>query len=95
MTTTIKQKKHQKRVQKRAAAKRRKRAVPSPGAFAFTVHDSQVMGGPGKTKLYELDKARKERGEKGLLFKDEAGRTMVFGDVLRALLNVVKEEVIA
>lgn len=75
------------------AARKRLRALPSPDAYAFTVHDSQAMGGPGKTKLYEIAKQLKAEG-KTLLFKDAAGRTMVVGDMLRELLSV-KEEAIA
>jgi hypothetical protein len=75
---------------KRAAApkmRQRQRAMPSPMAFAFTVRDAQMMGGPGKTKLYDLDRQLKAEG-KPLLFKDAAGRTMVNGDGLRELLGV-------
>jgi hypothetical protein len=90
--TTKQKQQHQKRA---AAARKRNRAraSPSPHAYAFTVHDSQAMGGPGKTKLYEIAKQLKAEG-KTLLFKDAAGRTMVVGDMLREPL-AVKEEVTA
>jgi hypothetical protein len=93
---TSQQKQQQRRKQKRAAKKRnRQRALPSPDALAFTVPDSQAMGGPGRTKLYEIDKKLKAEG-KTLLFKDAAGRTMVVGNMLRELLSVEeKEEIIA
>lgn len=89
---TTKQKQHQKRA---AAAKKRNRvrALPAPNAFAYTISDAQSMGGPCKTKIYDLDKQLKADG-KQLLFKDLAGRTMVYGDILRELCGV-KEEVTA
>ena len=66
--------------------RQRLRAPPSPHAYAFTIADSQAMGGPGKTKVYEL-------GKKGVLelFEDGAGRTMITGKSLRALLHVSEE----
>ena len=60
----------------------RARPAPSPNAFAFTIADAQAMGGPGRTKIYDLAK----RGELKLI--DVAGRTMVDGASLRALLGV-------
>lgn len=62
--------------------RRRARPAPSPNAFAFTIADAQAMGGPGRTKIYDLAK----RGELKLI--DVAGRTMVDGASLRALLGV-------
>jgi len=58
------------------------RALPSPNALASTIPDFQSLGGPGRTKLYQLAK-------KGILkmFKDAAGRTMIGGDSGRALLR--------
>lgn len=79
--------------QKRTAKqtkRQRERAMPAANAFAFTVRDAQAMGAPGRTKLYELDKKLIEAGRK-LLFKDAAGRTMVYGDVLRELYGVEEE----
>jgi hypothetical protein len=61
--------------------RRRARPAPSPSAFAFTVKDSQSMGAPGRTKLYELAKQGK------LKLIKIAGRTMVQGDSLRELLK--------
>jgi hypothetical protein len=61
--------------------RRRARSAPSPSAFAFTLKDSQSMGGPGRTKLYELAK----QGRLKLI--KIAGRTMVDGDSLRELLK--------
>lgn len=63
-------------------SRNRARPDPSRGAFAFTIEDAQAMGGPGRTKIYELAK----RGELKLI--RIAGRTMVDGDSLRALLGV-------
>jgi hypothetical protein len=60
----------------------RARPAPSPNAFAFTIEDAQAMGGPGRTKIYDLAK----RGELKLI--DVGGRTMVDGDSLRSLLGV-------
>jgi hypothetical protein len=61
--------------------RRRARPAPAPNAFAFTITDAQAMGGPGRTKLYDLA----NRGE--LKMFKVAGRTMVDGDSLRALLG--------
>ena len=57
-----------------------------PNAIAFTVRGFTAVGGPGKTKIYEL-------GKKGVLeiFKDAAGRTMITGKSARALLGVKDE----
>jgi hypothetical protein len=62
----------------------RARPLPDPNAFAFTIHDAQSMGGPGRTKLYELAKL----GQLKLI--KVAGRRMVDGDSLRALLGVTR-----
>jgi hypothetical protein len=62
--------------------RKRARPAPSPNAFAFTIEDAQAMGGPGRTKIYDLAK----RGELKMI--DVAGRTMVDGASLRALLGV-------
>jgi hypothetical protein len=59
----------------------RARAAPSPSAYAFTIADAQAMGAPGRTKIYELAKI----GSLKLIVV--AGRTMVDGDSLRALLG--------
>jgi hypothetical protein len=63
-------------------ARRRARPAPCPNAFAFTIPDTQAMGGPGRTKIYDLAKS----GELKLI--RIAGRTMVDGASLRALLGV-------
>jgi hypothetical protein len=66
------------------------RPTPSPDAYAFTIRDAQKMGAPGRTKIYDL----KKRGELKLL--RVAGRTMVDGDSLRALLRgAISEETCA
>jgi hypothetical protein len=58
-----------------------------PDAIAFTLRGFQALGGPGRTKIYELAKT-------GVLevFKDAAGRTMVTGKSARALLGIKDEE---
>ncbi len=63
-------------------ARKRLRAAPSPHAHAFTISDAQAMGAPGRTKIYELAK----QGQLKLLHV--AGRTLVDGASLRALLGV-------
>lgn len=62
-------------------ARIRARAAPHPMAMAFTIKDAQAMGAPGRTTIYKLAK----RGELRLLHV--AGRTLVAGDSLRALLR--------
>jgi hypothetical protein len=66
----------------RQTRRRSRRAAPSPNAFAYTIADAQAMGGPGRTKIYDLGK----RGDLKLI--KVAGRTMVDGASLRALLGV-------
>jgi hypothetical protein len=67
--------------------KPRPRVPLQPDAIAFTIRGFQALGGPGKTKVYELGKA-------GVLkvFKDGAGRTMIEGNSGRALLGLKEEE---
>lgn len=61
--------------------RRRLRAPPNPDAIAFTIADAQAMGAPGKTTIYALF-------AKGTLRKVKvAGRTMIDGESLRALLR--------
>lgn len=62
--------------------RRRARPAPSPTAFAYTLEDAEAMGGPRRTKIYELAK----RGELKLIYV--GGRTKVDGDSLRRLLGV-------
>ena len=59
----------------------RARPDPSPNAFAYTIEDARAMGGPGRTKIYELAKG----GHLKLIHV--GGRTKVEGDSLRALLG--------
>jgi hypothetical protein len=59
----------------------RARAQPSRDAFAYTIADAQSLGGPGRTKMYQLAKA----GRLTLIKVD--GRTLVGGDSLRSLLK--------
>jgi hypothetical protein len=58
------------------------RGLQRPDALAFTIEGFQALGGPGKTKVYELGKA-------GVLalFKDQIGRTLIEGDSGRAYLS--------
>jgi hypothetical protein len=62
--------------------KTRRRAAPSPNAFAFTVADAQAMGAPSRTTIYELIKA-------GILKTVDAPgcQQLITGDSLRALLS--------
>ena len=62
--------------------RRHGRTMPSPHAFAYTLADAKLMGGPGRTKIYDLAK----RGELKLI--RVGGRTKVDGDSLRSLLGV-------
>jgi hypothetical protein len=60
----------------------RRRPAPVKNAYAFTIADAQAMGGPGRTKIYDLAKVGK------LKLLRVAGRTMVDGASLRALLGI-------
>ena len=65
--------------------RKRARALPARNAFAFTIEDGQAMGLPGRTTIYEMEKA-------GLLkFIRVGGRTMITGDSLRAVLGADEE----
>jgi hypothetical protein len=57
------------------------RYSPRPDAIAFRVSEVRQMGGPGKTKLYELARQGKLR------LVRVGGRTLVEGDSLRTLLR--------
>lgn len=63
--------------------RKRKRAAPSPDAFAFTIADAQSMGAPSKSTIYELIK-------KGRLvaIRREGLPTLIEGNSLRALLGI-------
>jgi predicted PhzF superfamily epimerase YddE/YHI9 len=65
--------------------RKRARALPARNAFAFTIEDGQAMGRPGRTTIYEMEKAGR------LKFIHVGGRTMITGDSLRALLGVDEE----
>ena len=54
---------------------------PLPCAFTYRVNEVPLMGGPHRTKLYELAKQGK------LKLVRVAGRTLVDGDSLRDLLR--------
>ena len=66
----------------RSKKPRRKRPAPLSNAFAYRIDEVQRMGGPGRTKCYELAVA----GKLELVHVD--GLTRVGGDSLRALLGV-------
>jgi hypothetical protein len=59
-----------------------RRMAPDPNAFAYRIAEVRTMGGPCRTKVYELGKSGALK-----LFK-VAGRTLVAGDSLRSLLEV-------
>jgi hypothetical protein len=59
------------------------RATQRPDALAFTVEGFQALGGPGKTKIYELGKAGVLK-----LYKDAIGRTLITGDSGREYLSI-------
>lgn len=56
-------------------------AAPMPNQLAFRIPEVRRMGGPGKTKLYELARQGKLR------LVRVGGRTLVDGDSLRTLLR--------
>ena len=64
--------------------KRNTRPPAPPNAIGFTVRDACLLGGFGRTSLYALARTGK------LHLVKVAGRTLVAGDSLRALLNVAK-----
>ncbi len=61
--------------------RRTARPSPLPNALAYRVDEVALMGGPHRTKLYALAAAGK------LKLVKVAGRTLVCGDSLRALLR--------
>jgi excisionase family DNA binding protein len=65
----------------RPAATRSSRTAPQPDALAFRIDEVAQMGGPGRTKVYELAAQGKLR-----LIR-VGGRTLVVGDSLRTLLS--------
>jgi hypothetical protein len=70
----------------------RRHVVQSPDAFAFTLRNFQLLGGPGKTKVYELGKTLDAAGKPVLeLFKDAIGRTLITGKSARSYLGVKDE----
>ena len=62
--------------------RRRDRSDPNPNAFCYTVAEVRQLGGPGRTKTYQLIKSGR------LKMIDVAGCKRVTGDSLRALLRV-------
>jgi hypothetical protein len=63
------------------SAPKRERPAPLPHALAYRIDEVRLMGGPGRTKTYQLA----EQGKLRLVRL--AGRTLVDGDSLRALLR--------
>jgi hypothetical protein len=63
--------------------RRRERRGPNPSAFCYTVAEVRELGGPARTKTYELVKSGQ------LKMIDVAGCKRITGDSLRALLGVV------
>ena len=55
--------------------------TPSPDALAYRIKEAYFMGGPGRTKIYELAKKRH------LKLVRIYGRTLIEGDSLRKLLK--------
>jgi hypothetical protein len=64
----------------RAVRSRKPRPEPLPHAFGYTIDDACCMTGVGRTKLYSII------AEGKLQVSRAAGRTIVLGDSLRALL---------
>ena len=57
------------------------RPPPLPNALAYRIPESRLLGGPGKTRIYELAQEGKLR------LVRVGGRTLIDGDSLRALLR--------
>jgi hypothetical protein len=56
-------------------------SLPLPNALAFRIDEVRRMGGPGRTKVYELIRTGALKAVKA------GGRTVIVGDSLRALLR--------
>jgi hypothetical protein len=54
---------------------------PLPNALAYRIPEVRLMGGPGKTRIYEL------AAEGKLRLVRVGGRTLIDGDSLRSLLR--------
>ncbi len=54
---------------------------PLPNALAYRIPEARLMGGPGKTRIYELAQEGKLR------LVRVGGRTLIDGDSLRTLLR--------
>ena len=67
--------------QSNATRPSRIRPAPLAHALAYRIDEVPLMGGPGRTKTYEL------AAEGKLRLIRVAGRTLVDGDSLRALLR--------
>jgi hypothetical protein len=63
------------------AAPKRERPAPLPNALAYRVDEVPRMGGPSRTKTYALV------AEGKLRLVRVAGRSLIDGDSLRALLR--------
>ncbi len=60
---------------------RRPLLPPLPNALAYRIPEARLMGGPGRTRIYELAHAGKLR------LVRVGGRTLIDGDSLRTLLR--------
>jgi hypothetical protein len=67
---------------RKAPNPKRQRPAPLPEAFAYSVEEVRQMGGPGRTKVYELVKT----GELELIHI--AGISRITGRSVRRLLRV-------
>jgi hypothetical protein len=65
----------------KGARRKSERPAPRPDALAYRVDEVPLMGGPRRTKLYELVKAGH------LKLVRVAGRSLIEGDSLRTLLR--------
>ena len=65
----------------RKPARVKRRPAPRPDAIAYRLDELQELGGPGRTRAYELAAQGKLRMIK------VGGRTLVSGDSLRDLLT--------
>ena len=69
------------------ARQRSKRAPARPDQLAYTVAQVQEIGGPGRTKVYELVAQGK------LTLVRVGGRSRITGASLRALLGASEQEI--
>jgi len=68
-------------IERRQVRSTHERSAPLPDALAYTVEDTRRTAGIGRTKIYELIRDGKLKASRA------AGRTLILGDSLRALLS--------